>query len=49
MIYMEVVTEPKGFIFASSSFPEHSTLVDMSSSYPEHSTLGNASIVCSES
>ena len=30
------------FIFASSSFPEHSTLGDASGSFPEHSTLGDA-------
>ena len=29
-------------IFASSSFPEHSTLGDTSSSCPKHSTLGDA-------
>ena len=37
-----MVTEPKGFIFATSSCPEHSTLGDTSSSCPEHSTLGAA-------
>ena len=36
---MEAVTEPKGFIFASSSCPEHLTLGDVSSSFPEHLTL----------
>ena len=37
----EVGPEPKGFIFISSSFPEHLTLGDTPSSCPEHSTLGD--------
>ena len=32
----------KAFIFASSSFPKHSTLGNTSSSFPEHLTLEDA-------